>query len=73
MLCRDAVDVEEADLFCLEVGNGGALGERIKVEVTQSLATAALGAGLYQRRLWNVAIPTDAEVEANVDRIPALA
>ncbi len=25
-------------------------------------------AGLYQRRLWNVAIPTEAEVEANVER-----
>jgi len=25
-------------------------------------------AGLHQRRLWNVAVPTDQEVEANVDR-----
>jgi AcrR family transcriptional regulator len=29
-------------------------------------------AGIHQRRLWNVAIPTDAEVEANVDRAVAI-
>ncbi len=29
-------------------------------------------AGLYQRRLWNVAIPTDEDVEANVDRAVAV-
>lgn len=29
-------------------------------------------AGLYQRRLWNVSIPSDAEVEANVERAVAI-
>jgi len=29
-------------------------------------------AGLYQRRLWNVVIPTEADVEANVDRAVAI-
>lgn len=29
-------------------------------------------AGLHQRRLWNVAIPTNAEVEANVERAVAI-
>ena len=50
MFGRHTVHVEEAHLLGLQIGNGGALRERIEVVVAQTLAVAALGAGLLQGR-----------------------
>ena len=46
---RGAVYVEEAHLLGLLIGDGGALGERIEIEVAELLAVAALRPGLNNR------------------------
>ena len=51
VLRRGAVDIEEADLLGLQIGDRGPFAQRVEVIVAQPLARAALGSGLDHRRI----------------------